>query len=225
MAKKKKSKDNSNNISYSVELIGLILILIGIIGFGFGFIGSLIKKFAMFLAGTWWMLVLIFLIILGIYMLYKRKMPKFTTQKLIGIYLFIIILLVASHFEFLNQENNPGEILKATYNNFMERISTIGATNALETNGTTSIVIGGGFVGALFITLLYSLFGKTGSIVILVILGIFAGVLTFNVNLSAIFGKIFGLFKRKKKKIQEDIPISTSDNEIIIPEVKEETKK
>ena len=114
MAKKKKSKE-SNSVSYSVELIGLILILIGIIGFGFGFIGSLIKKFAMFLAGNWWMLVLIFLIVLGIYMLYKRKMPKFSNQKLIGIYIFIIILLVASHFEFLNQTDSPQEILSATY--------------------------------------------------------------------------------------------------------------
>ena len=57
MAKKKKSKETNNN-GYSVELTGLILILIGIIGFGFGFIGSLLKKFAMFLAGTWWILVL-----------------------------------------------------------------------------------------------------------------------------------------------------------------------
>ena len=212
MAKKKKSKENNTNIGYSVELIGLILILIGIIGFGFGFIGSLIKKFAMFLAGTWWMLVLIFLIVLGVYMLYKRKMPKFTTQKLIGIYIFIIILLVASHFEFLNQETSPQKILSATYNNFMERISTIGANNALETNGTTSIVIGGGFIGAIFISLLYGLFGKTGSIVILVVLCIFAAVLTFNINLSEIFKKIIGIFKRQKKaEDSEDIPISTAD--------------
>lgn len=225
MSKKKKSKE-SNSISYSVELIGLILILIGIIGFGFGFIGSLIKKFAMFLAGTWWMIVLIFLIILGIYMLYKRKMPKFTSQKLIGIYIFIIILLVASHFEFLNQANSPQEILSATYSNFMERISTIGANNALETNGTTSIVIGGGFIGALFIALLYGLFGKTGSIVILVILGIFAAVLTFNVNLSEIFKKIFGLFKRKKKTTtEEEIPISSADDITPVTENKEPTPK
>mgnify|MGYP000843185356 CR=1 FL=1 len=228
MAKKKKSKESSSSIGYSVELIGLILILIGIIGFGFGFIGSLIKKFAMFLAGTWWMLVLIFLIILGIYMLYKRKMPKFTSQKLIGIYIFIIILLVASHFEFLNQESSPQEIISATYSNFMERISTIGANNALETNGTTSIVIGGGFIGALFIALLYGLFGKTGSIVILVILGIFAAVLTFNVNLSAIFSKIFGLFKRKKKastEVESEIPISNAEDIKPIAEVKETAPK
>ena len=228
MSKKKKSKESSSSIGYSVELIGLILILIGIIGFGFGFIGSLIKKFAMFLAGTWWMLVLIFIIILGIYMLYKRKMPKFTSQKLIGIYIFIIIVLVASHFEFLNQESSPQEIISATYNNFMERISTIGANNALETNGTTSIVIGGGFIGALFIALLYGLFGKTGSIVILVILGIFAAVLTFNVNLSAIFTKIFSLFKRKKRATAEEeneIPISNAEDIKAIAEIKEPVPK
>lgn len=161
-------------------------------------------------------------------MLYKRKMPKFTSQKLIGIYIFIIIVLVASHFEFLNQESSPQEIISATYNNFMERISTIGANNALETNGTTSIVIGGGFIGALFIALLYGLFGKTGSIVILVILGIFAAVLTFNVNLSAIFTKIFSLFKRKKRATAEEeneIPISNAEDIKAVAEIKEPVPK
>ena len=226
MAKKKKSKESSATSSYSVELIGLILILIGIIGFGFGFVGTLLKKFAMFLAGSWWIVVLIFTIILGVYMLYKRKMPKFTSQKLIGLYIIFIIILVASHFEFLNLANNPGDIFNATYNNFMERISSITASNALETSGTTSVVIGGGFIGATFITLLYSLFGKTGTIVILVLLGIFAAILTFNVNLSNILNKIIGLFKFKKKNkvaAHEDEVLTTNSNDI--PETKEEPKQ
>lgn len=217
MAKKKKTKDSNNSNSYSVELTGLILILIGVIGFGFGFIGSILKKFAMFLAGSWWIIILITLIILGVYMLYKRKMPKFSDQKLIGLYVFFIILLVASHFEFLSITGNPKEILMETYNNYMERISTITATNALNTSGVTTIVIGGGFIGALFTAALYGLFGKTGTIVILVLLGIFASVLTFNVNLSNIFKKLFSLIKikRKSKNEQENIdaiPISNSDD-------------
>ena len=224
MAKKKKTKEN-NNSSYSVELTGLILILIGIIGFGFGFIGSLIKKFAIFLAGTWWIIILISLIVLGVYMLYKRKMPKFSSPKLIGLYIFFIILLVASHFEFLSITQNPKEIIMETYNNFMERISSINASNALNTSGITTVVIGGGFIGALFTALLYGLFGKTGTIVILVLLGIFASVLTFNFNLSNIFAKVFILFKRKKKdnensSNEEVIPISNSDEIKEIPEVK-----
>mgnify|MGYP004464288589 FL=1 len=224
MAKKKKTKE-SNNSSYSVELTGLILILIGIIGFGFGFIGSLLKMFAIFLAGSWWIIILITLIALGVYMLYKRKMPKFTSSKLIGLYIFFIILLVASHFEFLSITQNPKDIIIETYNNFMERISSINASNALNTSGVTTVVIGGGFIGALFTALLYGLFGKTGTIVILVLLGIFASVLTFNFNLSNIFAKIFSLFKRKKKDkvdtTSEDVvPISNSNDVKEIPEVK-----
>ena len=224
MAKKKKTKE-SNNSSYSVELTGLILILIGIIGFGFGFIGSLLKMFAIFLAGSWWIIILITLIALGVYMLYKRKMPKFTSSKLIGLYIFFIILLVASHFEFLSITQNPKEIILETYNNYMERISSINASNALNTSGVTTVVIGGGFIGALFTALLYGLFGKTGTIVILVLLGIFASVLTFNFNLSNVFAKIFSLFKRKKKykvdATSEDVvPISNSNDIKEIPEVK-----
>lgn len=227
MAKKKKKKDSNDNFGYSVELIGLILILIGIIGLGFGFIGSFIKKFAMFLAGTWWLIILIFLIILGIYMLYKRKMPKFFTQKLVGIYILFIIVLVISHFQFLNVLNSPKDILGATYNNFMERISSINATNALETSGTTTISIGGGFIGAIFITLLYSLFGKTGTVVLLVILGIFASVLTFNINLSVIFSKIFNLFKKSKKNnnYDEEVPITSVDDIKINNELAKDAEK
>ena len=68
MAKKKKtSSQESGNFEYSVELTGLILILIGLIGFGFGPVGSFIKKFAMFLVGEWWpiiLLVVLYLVLL-----------------------------------------------------------------------------------------------------------------------------------------------------------------
>ena len=238
MAKKKKKKDSNSN-GYSVELTGLILILIGIIGFGFGIVGNLLKQFAMFLAGIWWFIILSILIILGIYMLYKRKMPKFSDQKLIGIYIFIIILLVASHFEFINQTNSAKDIIVETYNNFMERISTMNANNSLHSTGISTVIIGGGFIGALFASALYACVGKTGTIVILVLLGIFASVLTFDINLSLIFKKIFGIFKFKKKDKMDnnnepdEIPISDSntikeapiekheDNKIIITSMEE----
>ncbi len=218
MAKKKKAKENKNS-SYSVELTGLILILIGIIGFGFGFIGSLLKMFAIFLAGTWWIIILIALIALGVYMLYKRKMPKFSDPKLIGLYIFFVILLVASHFKFLTETASSKEIILETYNNFMERISSITPANALHTSGVSTIIVGGGFIGAIFTAALYGLFGKTGTIVILVLLGIFAAVLTFNFNLANIFNKTLSIFKKKRNNTtttEEEIPISNSN------EIKEE---
>ena len=102
MAKKKKSKE-SNNQGMSVELTGLLLILIGIIGFGFGYVGMIIKEFAMFLLGSWWIVFVIYLLLVGLYMLFKRKMPKFFSSRLIGFYLIMVVILVASHFTFLDK--------------------------------------------------------------------------------------------------------------------------
>lgn len=230
MAKKKKSKEAANSVSYSVELTGILLILTGIIGFGFGFIGSLIKKFAMFLAGTWWIIPLILLIILGIYMIYKRKMPKFTNQKLIGVYILLIVILIASHYEFLKQIDNPKEIISVTYNNFMERMSSIPTNGALSTNGTTSIVIGGGLIGGVFISLLYALFGSTGTTIVLVVLCIFGGILTFDLNLSElvqnIINKVLSIFKKEKKELspEDDEIVINNINNPIEPLPKEEPK-
>ena len=76
MAKRKKSKE-ANNKGMSVELTGLILAIIGIIGFGFGHVGTLIKEFAMFLLGSWWLIFVIFLLAIGLYMLLIEKCLSF----------------------------------------------------------------------------------------------------------------------------------------------------
>ena len=187
MAKKKKTKAaEKENFEYSVELTGLILILIGLIGFGFGPVGSIIKKFAMFLVGGWaWIFLLIFLMVLGCYMLFKRKLPKFLSQKLIGLYVIIIVILVASHFGFVDKCKSAGEIFQATIDQYMERISTIGTNTALFTSGDTSIEIGGGMIGALFSFGLSSLFGLTGTKIVCVILVIFGAILLFNITLAS----------------------------------------
>ena len=67
MAKKKKSKESSSS-GMSVELTGLVLALIGIIGLGFGYIGTLIKEFAMFLLGSWWIVFVIYIFLVGLFM-------------------------------------------------------------------------------------------------------------------------------------------------------------
>ena len=74
MAKRKKSKE-SNTPGMSVELTGLILALIGVIGFGFGYIGTIIKEFAMYLLGSWWIVFVIYILLVGLFMLFKSKMP------------------------------------------------------------------------------------------------------------------------------------------------------
>lgn len=200
MAKKKKSKEESKeNFQYSVELTGLILILLGIIGFGFGPVGSYVKKFAMFLVGGWaWIFLLIFLISLGTYMLFKRKLPKFLSQKLIGFYVIILVILIASHFGFVKQCKGAGDIVKSTIDQFMDRMSTIGSNTALFTSGDVSIEIGGGIIGAIFAAGFSSLFGLTGTKIVCVILLIFGLILLFNITLADIWAGIKNFFKSVK---------------------------
>ncbi len=206
MAKKKKSSSSEKeSFLYSVELTGLILILIGLIGFGFGPVGSFIKKFAMFLVGGWaWIFLLISLIVLGSFMLLKRKLPKFFTQKLIGFYVILLVILVASHFGFIEKCKNIGDIYKTTIDQYMDRIATIGNNTALFTSGDTSIEIGGGIIGATFAGLLSSLFGLVGTKIVAVILTIFGIILLFNITFADIFKKLKETFAKMKANDEEE---------------------
>ena len=201
MAKKKKSSgDTKKNNGISVELTGLIMILIGLIGFGFGPVGSLIKKFAMFLMGEWWPLILIFVLVLGFYMLIKRKLPNFFSAKYIGIYLLLIVILVLSHLTFVKEVENPSDIFSETMNHYMERVASIGSNNALSSSGQTSIVIGGGIIGAVFAFGSSALFGLNGTYIVLGFVALFGIILLFNVNLSTVLNNFITKFKRGVKR-------------------------
>lgn len=196
MAKRKKSKESKSSPTYSVELTGLILILIGIIGMGFGIIGNFIKQFMMFLAGEFWFVILFGVLILGISMLFKRKLPKFFSSRLIGIYILFAIILVLGHFELLKKTNGFSDLMDVTYNNYMTRIGTMEENSSILSSGSSSIVIGGGLIGALLAGGLKAAFSLTGTKIVLVVLGIFSFILIFNITLSDILNKFVSLFKR-----------------------------
>ncbi len=206
MAKKKKTSksEKSTTQGFSVELTGLVLILIGIIGFGFGPVGALLKKFAMFLLGEWWPVILILVLILGLMMLCKRKMPNFMSQRAIGLYLIIIVILIMSHLNFVKMVDSPGKIFEETMHSYMNRIASIGMNNAVASSGQTSVTIGGGIVGAVFSFGCASLFGLNGTYIVLVFLLIFGIVLLFNVNLSELVSKFIATFRWAKEKTLED---------------------
>ncbi len=224
MAKKKKSskEKEKSNFNYSVELIGLLLISVGIIGFGFGAVGAIIKKFAMFLVGEWWALILVTVLFMGVYMLVKRKLPNFFTSKLFGLYLLLLVIFTASHFSFIN--NYPSkEIMTQTSSSYQSRISTMGTNASLFTSGDGSIKIGGGILGAGCSLVLVNLFGQVGTIIILVVVSIFSIVMLFDINLGEVLlsirDKIVRL-REKEEKDEEDEEEELEDESI--PDIKKE---
>lgn len=204
MAKRKKSKESKSSPTYSVELTGLILILIGIIGMGFGIIGNFIKQFMMFLAGEFWFVILFGVLILGISMLFKRKLPKFFSSRLIGIYILFAIILVLGHFELLKKTDGFSDLMDVTYNNYMTRIGTMEESSSILSSGSSSIVIGGGLIGSLLAGGLKAAFSLTGTKIVLVVLGIFSFILIFNITLSDILNKFISLFSKDNEDDEKE---------------------
>ena len=104
MAKRKKRSSESSKTRFPIELVGILLIIIGVIGFlGYkaNILGTVFKGFAMFLMGTFDFIFLSLLIIIGAYMLIKRKRPKFLSARFIGLVIFIIGLLALAHMNYL----------------------------------------------------------------------------------------------------------------------------
>ena len=95
MAKKKSRKQKKQQPSYSIELKGIALILIMVIGCcPFGVTADIIKGFAGFIAGGWYILPLIGVGAAGIYMMVKREKPDFLTSRLVGLYVLILGILI-----------------------------------------------------------------------------------------------------------------------------------
>lgn len=199
MAKRKQKKTSeSKSLKHSAELTGLILILIGIIGFGFGPVGTLLKKFCMFLTGEWYFLVLFGTLFAGLSMVVKRKFPKYFKPRLIGLYIIIIVLLVASHFEFINTTTNFKEIIKLSWNEYAARIQSMSGKTGIFESGSTNIIIGGGMIGSIFSACLASTVGKTGTIIVLVILGLFGFILLFDITIQDVINKFKEWFSKDK---------------------------
>ena len=198
MAKKKKRKDETGKVKFSTELTGLILLLISVIGIGsFGPVGHLIKSFAIFVMGTWWAVLIVVLLILGLYMILNRKLPKFFSSRLTGLYILLLAILAASHIEYItNEPNLPlGVMLQNTINNFLNTVNDAGFFNLTQ--------MGGGIIGALFGWIFVYLFDVKGTIIVLVVFSIFGLVMLFDVSFIYVFNKIKSIFKNIKESIKE----------------------
>ncbi len=228
MTKKRKSKEaTEKSKKYSAELIGLFLIVIGIVGFGgvgFGLAGAIIKKFAIFLIGEWWPLLLITFVFLGIYMIFKRQFPRFFSARLVGFYLLVLTLLLFSHYAFLKEGLSNRLIFNNTLDNFMERAATISPDSSVLSSGNTAINIGGGITGAALSVLFSTIFGLKGTLIVGVVLVIVGIIMMFDLSLADMAGGIFNIFKRttrrEKRSCRDEEPeINHEKDKLVITSV------
>ena len=202
MAKRKKRKSvTTSKTKISIEFIGLILILIGVIGMGvFGPVGQIIKQFAIFLVGTYYNVLILFVIVLGIYFIVKRENVKYYSAKFIGIYLLVFSILGLSHMKFVEKGLKLKEFLEIT----VEKLMSIKGPDFPNISNS-----GGGVIGAISGWSLNKLFDNKGAYIVFYVLILFGIILLFNISISDIVDKI----KSSKDIIKDKIYVEEDDEE------------
>ena len=174
MAKRKKKKVVKNKFKYKTELYGIIFMLSAVLGLGkFGPVGEAIAAFSLFLVGSIYMVLLALLFVIGGYLLIKREWPDFFSSKLLGIYLFVLGLLVIMHTDFIAQNQLN---LMVAFQDTMSELTT--GFNQIMNRVTLDISAGGGIIGASFAILFAKLFSYTGMSIVAIVLMV-AGILVF----------------------------------------------
>ena len=178
MAKRKKRKQETEekNFQLPIEVQGVIYIVLAILGFGpgkpLGLIGRLVRSLATFLFGTWDIIFILILLLLGIYLIFKKEYPSVFSTKTIGFYIVLIGILINSHLEYVKLNDvQVTAVFQETWNDLMNVISGFMGKQAPTT-------IGGGFVGCIFAVLFKVLFDYQGTLVVSYIM-IGAGICLF----------------------------------------------
>ena len=227
MAKKKKKKKEvkKEKSGYSVELMGFLLIMISIIGWipKTGIVGHFIRSFCIFLSGPFDFIPLIAFIIIGMYMIVKRKKPNFFSARLVGLYIFLIGLFVWSHMGYINDKSLKGTaIITETINNFFSAIQNMG----------TKANLGGGIIGAIFSFIFLSLLDVNGTKIAFIMLmisgfGLFSGISIYGIvkGVSSVEGQGSSPGKRKDKKAKKAIKDAEeeleNDNKTVVTSIDE----
>jgi len=221
MSKKKTKKEVDKKFEYSNEVTGIILILVSIIGIcRYGPVGRFISSFSIFLVGTIYPILLILFLIIGIYYIAKRKAPNYFTAKLLGLYTFLLSLLIFLHLDYVTLNELSGfDIFKETIDNVL---LTFKNTDAIANTG-------GGIIGAILSYIFVSLFSVDGTKIVVIGL-VFLGIVLFlNVSIYDIFTKIknfiLKIFKKgkKTKNDEKEEDEEDDDDRIVVSSIEELT--
>lgn len=220
MSKNKQKKDTDKKFIYNNEVTGIILILISIIGIcRYGPVGRFISSFAVFLVGTIYPVLLIMFLLLGLYLIVKREAPNYFSSKLLGLYTFILALLIFLHIDYVTMNDLKGvTIFKETIDNVLLTFKNVDAISNT----------GGGIFGALLSFVFVSLFSIEGTKIVVGGLVVLGFILFLNVSIYDTFIKIKSglkkLFTRKDKKNKDsDASEEEVDDKIVVSSINELT--
>ncbi|MBC1377553.1 FtsK/SpoIIIE family DNA translocase [Listeria innocua] len=175
-SKKKKSA------SFRLEITGAVLIAIGIIGIlQLGFVGRGFFALAEMFVGLLSYVLLAGSIVLGGYMVIRRKMPHLFSKRLVGVYLIVLGFLTYIHMYFIIHNlgaNAP--VVSSTWKLVLE--------NLFRPNQVG--FVGAGMIGAAITSITYFLLDRLGTNIIAILLIIYGFSLVSGISVRQFFSKI-----------------------------------
>lgn len=226
MAKKKKRKETKKTgFDHTEEITGIVLIILAILSIvpkPFGFVGEITASFAMFLIGTGYQILLLAMLTLGGYLVWKKEWPNFFTNRLIGLYCVLMGLIVLAHINFVTE--NQGDslvVIKETVNNLMSNFNHI-------MKGTPLTLKGAGIIGAALSIVFTKLFATTGTYIVSSVVIVLGIVLLTGFDLVEWIKSIFAKIPRRKKEKRAIVESDDEEEEIepvVMDEPTEERKK
>ena len=222
MAKKKKKKEEEleeQDRTFLNRVFGLIFIVLAILGMGlgkpFGLIGKLVRMVGIIFFGKLNIIFIIFLFLLGVYLLVKSEYPRFFDKKLIGLYILLIGILIFFHIHYIKLYGGAfGNVM----NNFFSDTSKV-ISDLFKGDFKSS---GGGLIGCFFGVLFKILFDYSGTYIVSVIIMI-GGICLFTGTSIYDFIK-FTKLKELKETVthigsKEDIDYDPETGEVIEEEL------
>ncbi|EDH0936681.1 cell division protein FtsK [Listeria monocytogenes] len=182
---RKKSSTRSKkkqSASFRLEITGVILIAIGVIGLlQLGFVGRGFFALAEMFVGLLSYVLLAGSVILGGYMVIRRKMPHLFSKRLVGIYLIVLGFLTYIHMYFIiHNLGANASVVSSTWKLVLE--------NLFRPNQVG--FVGGGMFGAAITSITYFLLDRLGTNLIAVLLIIYGFSLVSGISIRQFFSKI-----------------------------------
>lgn len=170
MAKRKKKKKNAMKKGIKFEIYGILILTLSVISLagkhdtpGLGSVGRAFSHLFLFLAGSFYFVIPLCLIYVGLYVMMKREWPKSWSYRKTGILLFIVAFLFLNHiavFEQLEPDEyqlTSGVIFSQPFDNINDYFSGEKDSNTYKQH------LGGGIIGALLYGVMYFFFEAQGS--------------------------------------------------------------
>jgi len=185
---------------------------------GYGVAGNFIRSFAVFLVGVAYFPLLVAFMFLGLYLIVKRKSPKFVSRMSIGLSLITMAILTLIHMEYV-KEFNGVDIIIETFKNVMLAFKSADLIKHCA----------GGMIGSILIYVFDWAFAD-GVIIVVITLIVLGLIFVFNTSLVNMFAK-FKLPKMKKEKKVKEVEAEVKnsdeveDKRIVISSIEELTMK